>query len=175
MFARRVAGNDFCNEIGNGMFPNITGGCYDGDYSLVTVARALLGRRTEDNVEIKIVDTPGDVPEMPIEDGFNGILICNAHTSKEEAEEFMANFQKMIEEEHKDFRVIPALGKFCAQKLEMPALYAINEKEKQAIAVIHDMKVQRVHFLCSLIPRLLPWYFKESPVVKGKDIIDEEE
>lgn len=172
MFSRIVQNNNFCDEIGDALFPNITGNPIKNDYSLITVMRALLGTRTDDNVQL--LYRTGEVDFPGFTDDFKGLVIYEINPeNKEEAEEQIKSLSDDLIK-LSGFSVLTTLNEFWEKKIKQPACFCINKNEKRAVVFAHSLTHHTIHLICGILPSLLPWYFEEQPIiVKGKKIIDQ--
>lgn len=172
MFSRQVTNNYFCDGVGDELFPNITADSFEGDKSLTTTLRALLGTRTEDRVKAVICWCADHLPKV-LEEDYHGLVIAQADTG--DIETYLTEREKDIEENHPEFHIVKDLGKFAKDNAELPSLFCINEEKKQTVVYVHNLNVSKLHFLQAFITRLLPWYFQEQPLVrKGEGVIDQE-
>ena len=176
MFSRIVGSNNFVNEVGDGLFPNISGCSIKNDWAMLTVMRALLGTRTTDKVGLVYHTThtidADDLSEILGE--FKGVIIRELSCDKEDAEAQIKELAEKLGEYWPGFSPQKELNAFWEQKIKSPAFFCTSEEKQQTIVFVHGLTTQTIHMLAGVISRLLPWYFVEQQAIvsKGKVIVD---
>lgn len=166
MFSRKVINNQFCSDIGDKLFPNITADVYaGGDFSLTTVLRALLGNRTNDRVHARIlVQQQAEAVNFQDE---GGLTIVELPDNPDSDAVFAIDMLKTnVGEQMPGFTEHAALEKFFKESQKKETAFFLNKEKRQAVIYFHGLNVRYLHLLCSFIPTLLPWYFEENPVVR---------
>lgn len=172
MFSRKVQENNFIGAIGNELFPRINADQFNDDWSLLTVLRALLGNRTEDEVVglFRRTANPEVLWQMP--DDIHGLTVIDIHDY--DADDAMKVVREAMEKLD-GFHALKDLEVFTKDKGGVSALFCISEEKKQAYAFVCDLNLTKLHFIESFIPRLLPWYFTDNPIArKGVGAVDAE-
>lgn len=170
MFIKNMRSPQLCSETANNVFGRINGDHYDRDYSFVATMRALLLSRTKDeNISFKLKTEryTANQLSMASEDAVfglfnvcaNRIIIyssrCDLDEQDTEAINVLANVLK-----NKSYSEKIDLHEFCKERVD--ARFFINEGTKSTVILVPAMKMRQYHFLQSLIPRYLPWFFKAT-------------
>lgn len=168
MFARNIVDNNFCSSIGNEMFPRIQAKDYaGGDLSMVTVLRALLGNRTEEDVEAWFAVQ--DRAE-PLDPNPNTLIFVELPDNPSEDDLFaLDQLREKTEELMPGFKPIPAQAKFIKEQVDKESLFLRDEEHHRTVVYFCGLNVRYLHLLESFIPALLPWHFREKPVVDAKN------
>ena len=181
MFTREIRRTTLTSETANEIFPNITGGTYKNDVSFVATLRAILDPRIEADDSVNVVFTNSSysfdtiktssksavfeaILESAIDprDNKNQILIHSlVNGSDEDNSATIQYIRENIESQYEGYRRLEDLSLFVKKLVE--ADFYINENLQNTIIIANQLEVKKVHMIQSLIPRLVPWYFKETP------------
>ena len=168
MFSRKIIDNNFCSAIGDAMFPQITAREYaGGDRSLVTVLRALLGNRTDEKVDAWFEVQDRAEPIAPVRNSLVFIELPDDPDS--DALFALDQLREKTDELMPGFKPIQAQAKFIKEQVDKESLFLRNEEIQQTVVWFCGLNIRYLHLLESFIPALLPWYFREKPVVDPKN------
>lgn len=180
MFSKCINETPLTGRFVDDFFPKIIGTRYRDDISFVASLRAFLKDRIGDaevifntngigmaasdvksanpeNLFKSIFEYPGDAKnriQLTYADNVDGAAEAFAAQLDDEAHGFVANYEGY--KEAQDLRVF-------AEK-HVNARFYINEEQRSTVIFVVGLDQRRFHFLQTMIPRYLPWFFKGTPL-----------
>ena len=179
MFAKPIRSTPLTSDNVDGLFNIAAWDTYQSDSSFLATLRALLYSRTDDSVWFKPCPvfeyfTTEDIGNHA--DLFGNLLHhittvrtllfawpgTDLATTQEILKAFDASdgFCTLFH----DWRELQDLKLFVKTRAGIDARFYVNDVEKSAIVFAGSCNLRSYHFLESLVPRLLPWYFNEHPL-----------
>ena len=176
MFNKTIESLSLTSDIASEIFPNITGYGYQDDVSFLATLRALLAPRMKDDDSISLyirssryrassitgLDNAQILAEVIDGIKSNTIHIVLLNGSDTALKEALQKTQSVFAEHYGNFRELKDLSVFMKKHSE--SLFYINEETKTCVILFCGMDLRKYHLIQALIPRFVPWYFKDSPL-----------
>ena len=174
MFRKIIENTQFTSDIANEMFPNISGGVYQGDVSFLATMRALLAPRMKDedriNIAFGVASHSKEVyQDYKANDVFRGIgdangvsdpgryAIISVRGRKEDNEATFSAIDKGFTETYPKFKKFEKVTAFFRKSFAASCF--INEEDKSVVLFVESLDVRKLHYLQMAILPSLPWYF----------------
>lgn len=187
MFSKTIQVSPLVGGIADAFFEGIDGNSYAGDVSLLSTARALLHERMkkvgehslsifarlegrisvgfnqEDFCRGYIGDTVANIPSQSLS-FYN--LKCDNNALK-------AALEALDDPEHGFVKTFPYtevadLREFVKARADIDARFYLNEDRRVTFVIIGNLNLSKFHFIQSLFPRFVPWFFKDAPVTEDE-------
>lgn len=174
MFASRLSNLTLASGLVEAMFPNIRCDDFNGDQTFLATVRALLPSRLPEGEEfletlVSVgIDSLEDPQQLFFRDAeHHGIRICNLSGISQETAE--AVFRRLREPGGlpAGVREMEDVSLFLSQKGVL-SLVAVDEARRVAWVFAEGLNTAKWHLVQSLLPRLLPWYFRDHPLSKAE-------
>lgn len=177
MFGERIMSTPLCDLEANEFFDQIQSTGLTGfawyDETFISTLRYLLYSRIKDNESVLLKYSAGNVGLFcfPKNTYFNknatngNIVIINAKVSLNEFMSSDNSYKCLVREEYREQR---DLSLFIKNKCHVEPLIFINKRLKNTVIFINGLTLKVWHLLQSLIPRLVPWYFEETPLTEDE-------
>lgn len=189
MFNKTLSGLTLTKQVANGLFHNINGQDFRGDYSFLATLRALMYKRVpkEESIWLSVTSSrygdreingasPKDcirafLRNSDILSGNPGIIHVHTFEGNEDGNNACFNLLDngaLNTVLGNAFVALPDVNKFLEQNGKVRARVYISEERKSVLIFVDRLDIKRWHLIQSLIPRYMPWYVRENP-------LDEEE
>lgn len=185
MFAKAIGHNPLTTDVAAEMFNNIKAIDFKEDRSFFSTMVALFGDRLGNGEQVIVSRTESSFSYNAMKDCseatlFNAILdsglkirktnrtgiihVHNFYNGDEQADNFAADFiRKKMEKYIPGFQEVEDLRAFCkTNKIE--ASFHLNDDRKSCLILVNKLDVKKWHFIQSLLPRIMPWFFAEKPL-----------
>lgn len=187
MFSNIISGLTLTSQVAEGLFQNISGSSYMKDETFVATLRALLYKRVSKEESIHLSystssyssetvteSTPRSVVRAylrgsaPLDNKYSQLHI---HSFKCLSEDMDANFDVLdrggvTATFGPSFVELSDVTVFLKQAAGIRAKIYISEEFKSALIFIERLTSSKLHVLQSVIPRYLPWFFKDDPLTE---------
>lgn len=187
MFSNALSGLTLTSQVAEGLFQNISGDPYMRDETVVATLRALLHKRIpkEESITFSYSTSSyssetvgGAAPKSVVRAFLRGTRVLNnlalelhIHSFKCQSEDMDANFEVLDKGGVTDvfgesFVELPDVAVFLKQSAGIRAKIYISEVFKSALIFVERLNIAKLHVLQSVIPRYLPWFFKDNPLTE---------
>lgn len=166
MFNATILESPFISDIANETLGRITTSSANVgqamDYTFISTLRALLGSRTADGESVRLFCCmPGVFSNTnPVLYLARADLIVCTFNHPNNFDEGVEKFEH--DEASVGFRKVRDLSAFVSRKFK--AEFFINDELKKTVVFYDNNLLRNFHFLQSMTPRLLPWFFKDKPI-----------
>lgn len=180
MFTKEIQRTTFTTQIADELFANIRGNGFRNDNSFLSTMRALLQERINEEEYINLGFTSSSYTKSQISEETKSSLmnvmftqLVNPKTIENQllihslANTNSENNSAILDFVKKNFSSVYGDDYVRAEDLSLfikkltDADFYINEKQKTTIIVVCNLDIKKLHMIQSLLPRLLPWYFKD--------------
>lgn len=176
MFSKIITTTTLCSEAADCLFEHINAHTYNSDTSFIATARALLAPRLSEGGRIEIVHrgymfgNEVSVGDWMLRPSSNRITVVRVDGSDTGIQNAFACLDGKFLSTHPDYRELEDLKVYMKKYTD--ARFYISESNKGVYVFIKKLNVRYWHFIQTLLPRLLPWYFKDNPLTdEEKDLI----
>ena len=178
MFTYALHGLRFCSEDADASFADRIGGDkYSDDETFIAVLRALLAPRFGEDTSkcIKVVQntvvcgsSEDDAAAMSLiervrMDNSTITIVAMRGLTADARRKMCERIRHLFPGEFPGYQSIGTVDQFFAQnKLYISGF--INETAQTSVVFVSSMSMTLYHMIAALLPRFIPWHFKESPL-----------
>ena len=184
MFTREITTTSFVNEIANDALSYIEGQSFRGDISFTSTLRALLHNRVDKDKGLRLRFTQTNYTFEDVKtygstrDGLQLMFGIQANL-KNDRNLLLIHSLTYTDEEDNSKTLEYVREKFCSiygddyiraedlsvyfSKLKLNIDFYISKDKQNAVILADRLNLKYMHAIQSIIPRLLPWYFENSP------------
>lgn len=179
MFGERIMSTPLCDPEADEFFKQIQKSGLSGyawyDETFISTLRYLLYSRIKEEENIYIIHSSGVNVKLP-RDSHSGedtttaqskIVIRNMSDSHS-LNEFKNNdkcYKYLLREGYREQK---DLSLFVKNKCHVDSLIFINKNFKSTVIFVNGITLKAWHLMQSLIPRLVPWFFEETPLTEDE-------